>query len=61
MMRSADRPLLGGCHPETVRALKEHDPTLQMPDSIAGWQALWWAEFHGCTEVLGMLKPAGKS
>jgi ankyrin repeat protein len=50
-----DRPLFGGCHPETVRALKEHDPKLDVPDSIAGWQALWWARFHGCAEVLRLV------
>src|SRR5262249_34553941 len=41
-----DRPLFGGCHPATVRALKEHDPRLDLPDTIAGWNALWWARFH---------------
>jgi ankyrin repeat protein len=51
-----DRPLLGGCHPETVRALKEHDPQLELPDTIAGWNALWWARFHGCRAVLDLLR-----
>lgn len=54
-----DRPLLGGCRTETVRALKTHDPTLDMPDSIAGWEALWWAKFHGCQEVLNLVGPSG--
>jgi ankyrin repeat protein len=50
-----DRPLLGGCHPVTVRALLTHDPTLRLPDSIAGREALWWARFHGCVDVLTMI------
>jgi ankyrin repeat protein len=50
-----DRPLLGGCHPATVRALLKHDPTLRLPDTIAGREALWWAQFHGCADVLKMV------
>jgi uncharacterized protein len=51
----ADRPLLGGCRPETVRALFSHDPTLKLPDSFAGRHAVWWARFHGCEDVLRLL------
>jgi len=54
-----DRPLLGGCRTETVRALKAHDPTLDIPDSIAAWRSLWIARFHGCEEVLNMVGPGG--
>lgn len=54
-MSDIDRPLLGGCRAETVRALKEHDPQLDMPDTIAGWNALWWARFHGCADVLALV------
>jgi ankyrin repeat protein len=50
-----DRPLFGGCHPATVRALLTHDPTLRLPDTIAGREALWWARFHGCADVLKMV------
>ena len=50
-----DRPLLGGCHPATVRALLKHDPTLRLPDTIAGREARWWARFHGCADVLKMI------
>jgi len=50
-----DRPLLGGCHPATVRALLKHDPTLRLPDTISGREALWWARFHGCADVLKMI------
>jgi ankyrin repeat protein len=54
-----DRPLLGGCRTESVRALRAHDPTLSMPDTIAGHHALWWAKFHGCEEVLNLVGPIG--
>jgi ankyrin repeat protein len=50
-----DRPLFGGCHPATVRALLTHDSTLRLPDTIAGREALWWARFHGCAEVLTLV------
>jgi len=50
-----DRPLFGGCHPATVRALLAHDATLRLPDTIAGREALWWAKFHGCADVLKMI------
>jgi ankyrin repeat protein len=53
-----DRPLLGGCRTETVRALKTHDPDLRLPDTIAGWNARWWAKSHGCQEVLDLIAPA---
>jgi len=52
-----DRPLFGGCHPATVRVLMEHDPKVDLPDTIAGWNALWWARFHGCQEVLDLVGP----
>ena len=54
-LSDVDRPLLGGCHPATVRALLKHDPTLRLPDTIAGREALWWARFHGCADVLKMI------
>jgi ankyrin repeat protein len=50
-----DRPLLGGCHPATVRAFLEHDPSLKIPETFAGRQALWWARFHDCSEVLKLV------
>jgi ankyrin repeat protein len=53
-----DRPLFGGCHPATVRVLLEHDPALRLPDNFAGRQALWWARFHGCDEVLALIDSA---
>jgi uncharacterized protein len=56
-----DRPLLGGCHPDTVRALKQHDPDIDLPDTMAGWNALWWAKFHGCEEVLNLVATRSKN
>jgi ankyrin repeat protein len=50
-----DRPLLGGCHPATVRAFIERDPTLRVPANAAGHSAVWWARFHGCDEVLRLI------
>lgn len=41
-----DRGILGGCHPATVRALLEHDPTLRLPDTSAGRMAVMWARLH---------------
>jgi len=53
-----DRPLLGGCRPASVRALLAHDPTLRLPDNFAGRQALRFARFHDCREVLELVGAA---
>jgi Ankyrin repeats (3 copies) len=50
-----DRPLFGGCRPATVRALLAHDPTLRVTHNAAGLEAIWWARFHGCEEVLRLI------
>ena len=50
-----DRPILGGCHPSTVRALIEHDPGLRLPDNFATRQALWFARFHGCADSIRLI------
>lgn len=50
-----DRPLFGGCRPATVRALVTHDRTLRVPHSATGLEAIWWARFHGCEEVLELI------
>jgi ankyrin repeat protein len=50
-----DRPLFGGCRPATVRALVTHDRALRVPHDPAGMQAIWWARFHGCKEVLELI------
>jgi Ankyrin repeats (3 copies)/Ankyrin repeat len=53
-----DRPLLGGCHPETVHALLTHAPSLRIADTPAGRKALWWARFNRCESVLQMVGAA---
>lgn len=55
-MTDLDLPWLGGCHPDTVRALLAHDPTQRLGDTRAGRRALWFATFHGCEEVLKMVQ-----
>ena len=50
-----DRPLFGGCHAATVKALLARHPLLTLPDTIAAGEALWWARFHGCAEVLSLV------
>ena len=54
-LTDVDLPLLGGCHPAVVRALLAHDPTQRLGDTFAGRRALWFARFHGCTEVIEMV------
>ena len=54
-MTDADLPWLGGCHPATVRALLGHDPTQRLGNTFAGRRALWFARFHGCTDVIEMV------
>jgi ankyrin repeat protein len=54
-----DRPLFGGCHPAMVKALLAHRPTLTLPETTAAREALWWARFHGCAEVLALVGDGG--
>ena len=50
-----DRPMFGGCRVETVRALIAHDPALRSKRP-SGWNdAVWWARFQRCGEVLGLV------
>jgi hypothetical protein len=54
-----DRQILGGCHPQTVRALVEHDPTLRLaPSYVPSRRARFFARFHGCREVLDLIEKA---
>jgi ankyrin repeat protein len=64
LLMDIDRPLLAGCRAETVRALLAHDPTLRLPDNVAGRLALTWARVHvvaehdpgeRCADVLQLL------
>ena len=50
-----DRPMFGGCRVETVRALLAHDPALRLKHNSAGNNAIWWARFQGCGDVLRLI------
>jgi len=50
-----DRPMFGGCRVETVRALLAHDPALRLKRNTAGDDAIWWARFQGCGDVLKLI------
>ena len=54
-LADVDRQLVGGCHLEAVQALLTDDPTLGLPDTVAGREALWFARFHGCADVLKLV------
>jgi hypothetical protein len=47
--------MLGGCRVETVRALIAHDPTLRARRNSAWNDAIWWARFQRCEEVLRLI------
>jgi ankyrin repeat protein len=50
-----DRPMFGGCRVETVRALLAHDPALRLKRNPAGSDAIWWARFQRCRDVLRLI------
>ena len=50
-----DRPMFGGCRVETVRALIAHDPALRLKRNSAWNDAIWWARFQRCEEVLRLI------
>jgi ankyrin repeat protein len=50
-----DRPMFGGCRVETVRALLAHDPALRLKRNSAGSDAIWWARFQRCVDVLRLI------
>jgi len=50
-----DRPMFGGCRVETVRALLAHDPDLRLKRNAAGKNAIWWARFQICGDVLRLI------
>jgi ankyrin repeat protein len=50
-----DRPMFGGCRVETVRALLAHDPALRLKRNTAGHDAIWWARFQRCRDVLRLI------
>src|SRR3954469_23069966 len=50
-----DRPMFGGCRVETVRALLAHDPALRLKRNSAGNNAIRWARFQMCGDVLRLI------
>lgn len=50
-----DRPMFGGCRSETVRAILAHDPQLRLKRNPASDDALWWARFQRCRDVLALI------
>lgn len=54
-LHGPDRPMFGGCRVETVRALIAHDPQLRLKRNSAWNDAIWWARFQRCDDVLGLI------
>jgi len=54
-IKGPDRPMLGGCRVETVRALLAHDPALRLKRNSAGNDAIWWARLQMCGDVLRLI------
>jgi ankyrin repeat protein len=54
-LHGPDRPMFGGCRVETVRALIAHDPALRSKRNTAWNDAVWWARFQRCEDVLRLI------
>jgi len=54
-LHGPDRPMFGGCRVETVRALIAHDPALRLKRNATWNDAIWWARFQRCEEVLRLI------
>ena len=54
-LNGPDRPMFGGCRVETVRALIAHDPALRLKRNSAWNNAIWWARFQRCEDVLRLI------
>jgi ankyrin repeat protein len=54
-LHGPDRPMFGGCRVETVRALVAHDPGLRLKRNSAWNDAIWWARFQRCEDVLRLI------
>jgi ankyrin repeat protein len=54
-LNGPDRPMFGGCRVETVRALIAHDPGLRLKRNSAWNDAIWWARFQRCENVLRLI------
>lgn len=53
-----DEPLLGDCHPATVRLLVARAPDLRVSRSLRGRLSLFFARLNGCGEVLELVNTA---
>jgi ankyrin repeat protein len=51
-----DRPLLGGCYPQTVKLLVAADRRVRVRQGFGPLSARWWAEMKGCTQTLALLR-----
>jgi hypothetical protein len=47
--------MFGGCRVDTVRALLAHDPSLRAKHNAAWDDAVWWARFQRCRDVLTLI------
>jgi uncharacterized protein len=54
-LHGPDRPMFGGCRVETVRALVAHDLQLRVKRNSAWDDAIWWARFQRCEDVLRLI------
>lgn len=54
-LHGPDRPMFGGCRVDTVRALVTHDPQLRLKRNAAWDDAVWWARFQRCGDVLKLI------
>lgn len=54
-LHGPDRPMFGGCRVETVRALVAHDPARRAKANKAWDDAIWWARFQRCEDVLKLI------
>lgn len=54
-LHGPDRPMFGGCRVDTVRTLVAHDPQLRSKHNSAWDDAVWWARFQRCKDVLALI------
>ena len=56
-----DEPLLGACHPDTVRLLLGRAPDLRVSTTWRGRVSFFFARLNGCRQVLDLVKTASLS
>jgi ankyrin repeat protein len=57
-----DRPIIAGCHPDTVRVLLSRAPDLRLPNGNVGHEAQFWMRLHAGLQKarnLAMVPTAG--